>query len=362
MCSRFNSSLRMVDMLQQKPIYISVLVPVYNVPEKLLKRCLDSLLQQTLMQSEFILVDDGSSDNSGQICEEYAKKDSRMIVIHQENKGLSAARNTAFSLARGSYIMFLDGDDYIEPQTCALAWKIADEKNVDVVFWNIQTEYAHSSTITKPFTGESKGLTPEEVNNLQKNVLDFNAKIAQVFAKIVNREILINNKIFHEEELRQGAEGIVFNFKLFANVKSAYYLNKTFNHYVYNEQSISHLPNLSNYYLIVRCFTYIRKLTQQKSFSNKEELFKLIDVRLLYVIITTAISGFFNPANKLSYSDKVLGFENFLKEDIIKHALTYGDRSKVSRQRRLVLWLIDHKIFFSVQILAWLRKLQYKNR
>lgn len=69
MCSRFNSSLRMVDMLQQKPIYISVLVPVYNVPEKLLKRCLDSLLQQTLMQSEFILVDDGSSDNSGQICE-----------------------------------------------------------------------------------------------------------------------------------------------------------------------------------------------------------------------------------------------------------------------------------------------------
>lgn len=92
---------------------ISVIVPVYNA-EKYLPKCLDSILAQTYKKLEIILVDDGSTDNSGKICDEYALKDSRIKIIHKQNGGVSSARNVALSVAKGEYIGFVDSDDYIE--------------------------------------------------------------------------------------------------------------------------------------------------------------------------------------------------------------------------------------------------------
>lgn len=92
---------------------ISIIVPVYNV-EQYLSRCVDSLVNQTYHNIEIILVDDGSPDRSGEICDEYAKKDKRVKVIHQSNGGLSDARNTALDIAKGDYLMFVDSDDWIE--------------------------------------------------------------------------------------------------------------------------------------------------------------------------------------------------------------------------------------------------------
>lgn len=93
---------------------ISVIVPVYNV-EKYLNQCLDSIIAQTWRNLDIILVDDGSTDNSGAICDEYARTDTRIKVIHKENGGLSAARNTGLDIARGEFIGFVDSDDWIEP-------------------------------------------------------------------------------------------------------------------------------------------------------------------------------------------------------------------------------------------------------
>ena len=93
---------------------ISVIVPIYNV-EKLLRKCLDSLIAQTYKNLEIILVEDGSPDNCGRICDEYAEKDDRIIVIHQENAGVCAARNAALEIATGDYYGFADPDDYLEP-------------------------------------------------------------------------------------------------------------------------------------------------------------------------------------------------------------------------------------------------------
>ena len=91
---------------------LSVIVPVYNV-EKYLSRCIDSILSQTFTDFELILVDDGSPDNCGSICDEYAKKDKRIIVIHQQNRGVSSARNKGLDIARGEYVTFVDSDDQI---------------------------------------------------------------------------------------------------------------------------------------------------------------------------------------------------------------------------------------------------------
>lgn len=92
---------------------ISVIVPVYNT-EKYLRRCIDSVLAQTYADFELLLIDDGSKDKSGEICDEYAQKDARVRVFHKENGGVSSARNLGLDNARGEWVAFVDSDDYIE--------------------------------------------------------------------------------------------------------------------------------------------------------------------------------------------------------------------------------------------------------
>ena len=96
-----------------KNLLVSVIVPIYNV-EKYLRKCVDSILNQTYKNLEIILVDDGSPDNCGNICDEYALSDSRIRIIHKKNGGLSDARNAGLDIARGNYILFVDSDDYID--------------------------------------------------------------------------------------------------------------------------------------------------------------------------------------------------------------------------------------------------------
>ena len=112
--------------MERKNGLISVIVPVYNV-ESYLEKCIDSIIHQTYKNLEIILVDDGSTDNSGKICDVYKEKDSRIKVIHKQNRGLSSARNCGLEIAKGEYIGFVDGDDYIAEDMYAL---LKDRKSV----------------------------------------------------------------------------------------------------------------------------------------------------------------------------------------------------------------------------------------
>ena len=111
---------------------ISVIVPVYNV-EEYLPRCLDSILAQTYENLEIILVDDGAKDRSGAICDEYAAKDARVKVIHKENGGLSSARNAGLDMAKGTYIAFVDSDDWIEPEMYEHMLSLMDKYSAKLV-------------------------------------------------------------------------------------------------------------------------------------------------------------------------------------------------------------------------------------
>ena len=117
---------------------ISVIIPVYNV-KPYLRQCLDSVIHQTHENLEIIIVDDGSTDGSGEICDEYKEKDERVRVIHQENWGLAAARNTGLDAATGEYIMFVDSDDWVELEFCELPYRAAIENDADIVafqYWH----------------------------------------------------------------------------------------------------------------------------------------------------------------------------------------------------------------------------------
>lgn len=111
---------------------ISIIIPMWGV-EKYLRRCLDSVKNQTFKDWQAICVDDESPDKSGEIAEEYAKQDKRFIVIHKKNGGLSDARNAGMPYAKGKYIMYLDSDDFIHPQTMEIAYEMAEKNKADIV-------------------------------------------------------------------------------------------------------------------------------------------------------------------------------------------------------------------------------------
>lgn len=111
---------------------ISIIIPVYNVQDYLHK-CLDSVLQQTYHNLEILLINDGSTDTSGQICDHYRTLDARIQVVHQFNEGLSSARNVGFSRSHGEYILFLDSDDFIHPQMISILYYEMQQNNADLV-------------------------------------------------------------------------------------------------------------------------------------------------------------------------------------------------------------------------------------
>lgn len=132
---------------------ISVIVPVYQV-ENYLPRCLDSILAQSYSNLEIILVDDGSQDRSGKICDQYAKQDNRIHVIHQTNQGVSAARNAGLAVATGDWIGFVDGDDWIEPNMYSYLLELANSYHSSFVQCGFFLEYS---------TQKEKAYTPDSV-------------------------------------------------------------------------------------------------------------------------------------------------------------------------------------------------------
>ena len=114
---------------------VSIIVPVYKV-EKYLPECLDSIIGQTYQDLQIVLIDDGSPDNCGAICDEYALKDKRITVLHTENGGLSSARNNGLSICKGKYVYFVDSDDYLEPNAVEILFNTAENDNLDILMYD----------------------------------------------------------------------------------------------------------------------------------------------------------------------------------------------------------------------------------
>lgn len=119
---------------------ISVIVPAYNI-EKYIQKCAESILKQTYKNIELIIVNDGSTDNTGAVCDEIAKNDSRVVVVHKPNGGVSSARNTALDVAKGDYISIIDGDDWVEPTLFEDAINAMQENNADAFMFEYYIDY-----------------------------------------------------------------------------------------------------------------------------------------------------------------------------------------------------------------------------
>lgn len=192
---------------------VSVIVPIYN-GEKFIHQCVDSILLQTFVDWELILVDDGSTDNCARICDEYAAADDRVIVIHGTNKGVSVARNIGLAAASGEYVAFCDGDDYYKENLLARTYAIAKEQNADVVSFNLKRLSQTGSREVE----ESKALSIIDLD--QNNRFDFLYKVVtwqtkgwQACRSIFRRQIIAEHQIKFCDTCGNFAEDLGFTLE-----------------------------------------------------------------------------------------------------------------------------------------------------
>lgn len=234
---------------------ISIIVPVYKV-EEYLCRCLDSIVAQTFTDWECILVDDGSPDNSGAICDEYAEKDKRFRVFHQENAGVSTARNRGLDEARGEWIDFMDSDDWVEKEMLKELYKCAIDNQAEVVVSGIS--FSNGIKNYKNFIPNLGWL------NMPK---DFKWYIQGPCAKLFLRTFLHKNNIRFPKNLTL-AEDLYFTFQAYFKSKKIFGINKSFYNYFQNENSVVHTLNLKNINDAVFVLTMIDKYLTENNVTN----------------------------------------------------------------------------------------------
>lgn len=263
---------------------ISIIIPVYNA-EYYIEECMQSLLNQTLKDCEFIFINDGSKDSSSNIIEKYSHIDSRVKLVNQENQGVSKARNKGIELSSGKYIGFVDADDYIELDMFEVLYKVTKESDYDVVISNFEEELEGNKNIIKYNFIQNKLL---DKNYISKNIIPFfitNDSLNTVCTKIYKNKIIKDNKIVFPKGVCLGEDGL-FNINVFSNIDGAKYID--YCGYHYREVKGSATRNLSNKDYFKRALeVYNLDISNYCDISlSREEIYKLKSIKLINSVMS----------------------------------------------------------------------------
>lgn len=213
----------------EKSEKVSVILPAYNVGEYIAE-CLDSISRQTYQNIEIIIVDDGSKDNTYELAEKYAKKDSRITVVKQKNAGSGPARNKGLQIASGEYVMFVDPDDWIDSNMIRDFMEIVKKHNPDMITSGYIEEYNNGKTVTprEIHLPDMKLCTQEEVR--EKYVDLYLSEAVCAPTRILYKKSIIDENVIEFPDLRR-SQDIVFNYRYYDNVKTLVASSKAYYHY-----------------------------------------------------------------------------------------------------------------------------------
>lgn len=236
---------------------VSIIIPVYNTSDYL-SQCLESLVGQTYRNLEIILIDDASKDSSPEICDQYAAKDSRVIVVHKQNEGASFARKAGIDLASGEYVMFVDSDDWIENDTVSQLVDSAEMNKADCVLFSYMKEFEDHSEKVYLFDRSfymnhedsekyvhQRLIGPDDVG--LKNPSQFNI-LSPMWGKLYKTHVVKRGLIVSEREIGGTGEDTLFNIYALDGCKSIVYLHECLYHYrKFNHKSLttSYKPDLA---------------------------------------------------------------------------------------------------------------------
>ena len=310
---------------------ISIIVPVYKV-EQYLHKCLDSILAQTFTDWECILIDDGSPDNSGVICDEYAQQDRRFRVIHQENKGSAGARNTGLGKAQGKYLICVDSDDWVEPDYLECLYNEAERTGADIVLCNLLHQYKQKTVVVKNVVSEKKS---ENLCNLLEGKI-----YGYLFCKFIRLSLLKEHGIKFNEGLNMW-EDMLFSAKIFVVAKKFSYVNKALYHYRNTPGSLENTISEASIQQILGNVHQIKNILDAHGLSSAlEKSIPILEVRARDYII-------FCPKKELRKK-----FENEMKWT---DGLLYDSRVARSFMAKLYIFCYLHNITWLQEILLFMK-------
>jgi glycosyltransferase EpsH len=317
---------------------VSIIVPVYNV-EAYLEKCMETLLNQTHRNCEFIFVDDGSPDHCADILERYAQKDQRIRVIHQENQGLSGARNTGLEAATGDYVVFQDSDDWLDETAVETALRFSKEKDLDIVLWSYASEYEGKS-VSRPLLGDAP-IVWEDAHKIHRRIVGLvGSELAEphkadacvtAWGKLYRRSVVENVRFVDTKRI--GTEDALFNTYAFGNAGRVGYLPDIFSHYrKTNETSLT-----SGYKARLHpCWATLYQMMGEylDSISASEDYYTALSNRVCLSMIGIGLNELHNPA----------GF--FTKSRNLRHVLKKEPWATAYKKLDLKAFPLKWKVFF----------------
>lgn len=337
---------------------ISVIIPIYNV-ECYLKKCLDSVINQTYNNLEIILIDDGSPDKCGIICDEYAKNDSRIRVIHKKNGGLSAARNDALKLVTGKWISFVDSDDYCELDLYEKILPLAVEHDADIVLYGIYRGTVTGEIPVHPFSKEFVTENKEFISELQQSALNgrytpiSTSKWCQGYPwdKLFKASLILDNRLEFSTKVRAN-EDVIFNIHAFQFAKKIVYVDSLLYHFCFNPNSIG--KKFTPDRVKVDMAVYSELFDIGKRYGLSDSYYQAVDTRIVTNTVLCASRCFFNPQMKGNIFQKIKYASTVLQSEPIFSAFERVDRNKLGRADRLATICRHHNVF-SLYIIAKFR-------
>ena len=327
---------------------ISVIVPVYNV-ERYLRQCIESITNQSYKNLQIILIDDGSKDNSGKICDEYAEKDKRIEVIHKENAGVSAARNTGLDNAKGEWITFVDADDWVEKNFCEILIKKAIENESDCIACGYNKVYCNN-------TEKNVVLQCYEITGIEfvKDILYVQNGLGFCHMKLWKKSVI--DKVRFEEDLKVG-EDALFCIQVGENINKFFMLDIPLYNYRINRNSA------------VRKFDeeYVRKylsamiLTKErveKQFGKHEEIQKNIYNYIIYHVLLICVNYCCNPNKTTSLFEQKDEIQKVCSIPIFKEAIKKSTNEKLSLTRKITVLTLKCKMYFITAVIGRIRQKQ----
>lgn len=322
---------------------VSVIVPVYNT-ERYLSKCIDSIINQTYRNIEIILVDDGSLDNCGKICDEYAGRDKRIKVMHKKNGGVSSARNCGLDIASGEYVFFVDSDDYVELDAIE---SFLTMKKSDLI---ISKGYMYDN-------GKKIAIQ----NNIEKNKTVSDAKYKEKifhdillgkispgpFAKIYKRNIIEKYNLRFDTDLKIG-EDTIFTFVFCSHATSFSEIDKYTYNYILNSNSVSKdcsekvLPRTNS---LVRAFN--EKIWPLVKYSCKNEYCSYV----VYLLNCLLIKYIFNKQNNLKYVEKIRIIKELVKKEEYAEPIKNVKLMTLSMRKRILVILLRCRFYFLLRFL-----------
>lgn len=330
---------------------VSIIVPIYNTG-RYLRQCVDSLLAQTLQDFEIILVDDESPDDAPRICDEYARQDSRIKVVHKKNGGLGYARNSGLDVAMGEYVSFIDSDDFVSPEMMETLYRTAKEYDADevrsgTVFYNngktTQRRDVDQVTVfrgkedVKQFVFDLLGPLPEEGRDVKY--------MMSVCLALHRRAVIEEHHVRFTSERETLSEDLIFDLDLFPKMNCIVCIPDCFYHYRMNPNSLTHTFSMEKYKRYRMFFELVER--KMDGIAPYEE-YGLHYLRLKFLYLRNVLSSVAKSSE--SYSVRRKNVEKVLSESTWKDLLNSYPYKSLGMKHRVYFSVINKKHPLSIII------------